>query len=218
MLDFGCGAGSTVALLLQHGVDAHGCDLSFKSGPDTAHLVQEGRLRQIDSASYRIPFDDGSFDIVISNNVLEHVKDLHQALAEIARVLKPGGASVHFAPSKFRPIEGHVKIPLASVFRARWWLAFWICLGVGVRIPGASALATADRHIAYLDASTHYLSPAALRRAFLEHFSRTTFAERSNFAHSTSRRLRAVAPVLAGVPFAALAYRYFHSYVVVAQK
>jgi len=38
-----------------------------------------------------IPFGDGEFDIVIANHMLGHVPVLHRALAEIARVLKPGG-------------------------------------------------------------------------------------------------------------------------------
>jgi SAM-dependent methyltransferase len=218
VLDFGCGAGTTVALLLAEGYDAHGCDLAFKQGPHTARLQQDGRIRRIEAGEYRIPFEDASFDVILSNNVLEHVRNTDEVLRELARVLKPGGVSLHFAPSKFRPIEGHVKIPLASVYRARWWLAFWMSLGVGTKVPGAGALAAADRHIAYLDSSTRYLSPSELRRAFMCHFSRVDFAERSNFSHSTSRRMRAIAPILRVLPCAGLAYRYFHTYVLVAGR
>lgn len=218
VLDFGCGAGTTVALLLAEGYDAHGCDLDFKRGPHTARLQDEGRIRQIQRGEYRIPFEDASFDVVLSNNVLEHVRNTDEVLREIARVLKTGGVSLHLAPSKLRPIEGHVKIPLASVYRARWWLAFWVSLGVGTRVPGAGVLATADRHIAYLENSTRYLSPSELRRAFTQHFSKVDFAERSNFTHSTSRRLRAIGPILRILPFAGLAYRYLHTYVLVAAK
>jgi SAM-dependent methyltransferase len=45
-----------------------------------------------------IPFDDGSFDLVIANHVLEHVSDDLKALAEIHRVLKPGGHAVLQTP------------------------------------------------------------------------------------------------------------------------
>jgi len=41
----------------------------------------------------RIPFDDGTFDYVINKEVMEHVENLDEALAEIHRVLKPGGKS-----------------------------------------------------------------------------------------------------------------------------
>ncbi len=46
-----------------------------------------------------IPFPDASFDVVFSSNVLEHVPDLVQMHAEIARVLKPGGYAVHIMPT-----------------------------------------------------------------------------------------------------------------------
>lgn len=46
-----------------------------------------------------IPFPDGSFDVVFSSNVLEHVLDLPYLQAEIKRVLKPGGHCVHLMPT-----------------------------------------------------------------------------------------------------------------------
>ena len=47
------------------------------------------RLRRIDLAA--LPFPDADFDVVIANHVLEHVADDSRALAEIRRVLRPGG-------------------------------------------------------------------------------------------------------------------------------
>ncbi len=46
-----------------------------------------------------IPFPDGSFDVVFSSNVLEHVLDLPHLQAEIKRVLKPAGYCVHLMPT-----------------------------------------------------------------------------------------------------------------------
>lgn len=45
-----------------------------------------------------IPFDDGAFDLVIANHVLEHVADDRQALRELRRVLRPGGHAVLQTP------------------------------------------------------------------------------------------------------------------------
>ena len=47
----------------------------------------------------KMPFEDGSFDVVISTEVLEHVPDPAHYLAEVKRVLKPGG--VFSLPSLF---------------------------------------------------------------------------------------------------------------------
>lgn len=46
-----------------------------------------------------IPFPEGSFDVVFSSNVLEHVQDLTYLQADIKRVLKPGGYCVHLMPT-----------------------------------------------------------------------------------------------------------------------
>jgi SAM-dependent methyltransferase len=66
-----------------------------------------------------IPFPTGSFDLVLSNQVLEHVRDLDLLLREVARVLAPGGVSVHFFPTREVWLEPHVGLPL--VHRCRDW-------------------------------------------------------------------------------------------------
>ena len=43
----------------------------------------------------KLPFDDGSFDVVLSNAVLEHVQDCDQVASELARITRPGGITHH---------------------------------------------------------------------------------------------------------------------------
>lgn len=57
-------------------------------------------------AAERLPFQDASFDAVLSLNVLEHVKDPFQAAREIMRVLKPGGELMCVAPF-LQPLHGY---------------------------------------------------------------------------------------------------------------
>ena len=45
-----------------------------------------------------IPFDENSFDVVICNHVLEHVKDSHKVMTEFYRVMKPGGWGIFQVP------------------------------------------------------------------------------------------------------------------------
>ncbi|MGH7908948.1 MAG: class I SAM-dependent methyltransferase [Thermodesulfobacteriota bacterium] len=57
-----------------------------------------------------MPFEDGYFDFVSSFNSLDHVDDLDQAIAEITRVIAPGGlllliTDVNHAPTKREPLE-----------------------------------------------------------------------------------------------------------------
>lgn len=64
-----------------------------------------------------LPFEDASFDIVISNHVMEHVGDrknqLHH-LREIRRVLKEEGWAYFAVPNRWRLIEPHFRLPLLS--------------------------------------------------------------------------------------------------------
>ncbi|OWJ65640.1 class I SAM-dependent methyltransferase [Inquilinus limosus] len=75
----------------------------------------EARLRGLPNLRYRsldrfnpfadvqadltaLPFADGTFDVVIANHVLEHIPDDAAAIAELARVLRPGGRAVLMVP------------------------------------------------------------------------------------------------------------------------
>ena len=54
-----------------------------------------------------LPYPDDHFDLVFSNEVIEHVDDDRQTAAEMVRVTKPGGAIVTFAPNRLYPFETH---------------------------------------------------------------------------------------------------------------
>ena len=76
----------------------------------TAHNYVPNHLIQADA--YYLPFRDGEFDAVIMTEVIEHIDDQHQVIAEVARVLKQGGLFIISAPnrniSRFARIPGHV--------------------------------------------------------------------------------------------------------------
>ena len=58
-----------------------------------------------------LPFEDNSFDTVLSIAVLEHVQDVEKAMGESIRVLKPGGILIANVPSYNSIYEGHYNIP-----------------------------------------------------------------------------------------------------------
>jgi SAM-dependent methyltransferase len=54
-----------------------------------------------------VPYRSDWFDTILSNEVIEHVKDDRIAAAEMVRVLKPGGRIVIFCPNRWYPVEQH---------------------------------------------------------------------------------------------------------------
>jgi SAM-dependent methyltransferase len=106
-IDCGCGAGEYVlALVRRDGVDAFGLEYSAdKVTQALRHESLEDRVRQGDLEA--IPFPDAHFDVAMLNEVLEHLPDERKALAEIRRVLRPGGALVVFSPNRWFPFETH---------------------------------------------------------------------------------------------------------------
>lgn len=55
----------------------------------------------------RTDLDDGAFDLIVSESVIEHLLDLPAALAEMARLLRPGGRMVHIYLPFLSPLGGH---------------------------------------------------------------------------------------------------------------
>ena len=97
VLDLGCGPGF-LALALAEKVGPHGrvcgADINARFVADATRRAREKSLEHVSFhhlQSERLPFDDGSFDRALAKNVLEYVPDLAGTLAELHRVLAPGG-------------------------------------------------------------------------------------------------------------------------------
>lgn len=130
ILDFGCGSGQLVRDLGAFGYTIYGCDVLSNDDNQSG----KGLLKKIETQPYKLPFADNEFDVVISTFVLEHAQNTKECFHEIARVLKPGGYSLHLLPGKYYlPIEPHIYVPLVNWFWPKcpdWWLALWAYLGI----------------------------------------------------------------------------------------
>lgn len=95
MLDAGCGTGGTMARLADLGT-VGGCDSALSA---LTYCRQRGftMLAQADVCS--LPVRGASCDVVLNCDVLEHVEDDRTALAELLRVLRPGGLAVLTVPA-----------------------------------------------------------------------------------------------------------------------
>lgn len=179
VLDFGCGDGELVQAYRAAGIQAFGADVRLEQpGPWLRVIAPAG-------GAYRLPFDDGTFDFVYSNSVLEHVEDLSSALAEVHRVMKPGAASLHLFPPAGKPIEPHVYVPLGGLLQVRPWLLLWALMGVRNSFQhGLGFRAAADSNYRYLHTKTFYRSKRELNRQFRRYFTNVTFADREMIRHS----------------------------------
>jgi len=93
VLELGAGTGRQALALSRRGFEVSAIDIESSS-------YKDHRLFPVqDYDGTTIPFGNGSFDVVYSSNTLEHVTDLTRMHAEIARVLRPGGKSIHLMPS-----------------------------------------------------------------------------------------------------------------------
>jgi SAM-dependent methyltransferase len=134
VLDFGCGAGQIVKLLRNTGISAFGCDVFYGGGADPIPDELSGFIFKMHGNV--IPFPSCTFDVVVNNQVMEHVQDIEAALFEIHRVLKPGGTLLNLFPDKSIWREGHCGVPFLHWFPKRstlriYYALFWRSIGFG---------------------------------------------------------------------------------------
>ncbi len=97
VLDLGCGGGLLAEPLARAGAEVTGVDISDNALRIARQHAERHRL-DIDyrlAPAEDLPFPDGSFDVVVAFDVLEHVTDLQRAVQEAARVLRPGGKLIY---------------------------------------------------------------------------------------------------------------------------
>ncbi|MCL4860361.1 MAG: methyltransferase domain-containing protein [Caldilineaceae bacterium] len=101
----GCGVGMYVQALAPYAEAIYGIDIEAEHLELASRNAPQAQLQL--AAAERLPYAENSFDTVLSHEVLEHVADDRAAIAEIVRVLKPGGRAVIFAPNRLYPFETH---------------------------------------------------------------------------------------------------------------
>jgi SAM-dependent methyltransferase len=106
-LDIGCGSGLYFPLLAPRTERLVGIDISPEMIRAAGEMCAAKGLDNVEvrvASVLNLPFEDGCFDSVIGFDVLHHVPDLDAAMAQIARVLRPGGRFVSIEPNALNPM------------------------------------------------------------------------------------------------------------------
>jgi SAM-dependent methyltransferase len=142
LLDLGCGfgrhafeaarRGASVVALDAGRDEVEGVRATFGGMVDAGELATITRAGAVQGDALHLPFADGAFDRVIASEVLEHIPDDVAAMAELARVLRPGGTMAVTVPrmgpevvnwalsDEYHDVPGgHVRIYRRSVLEAR---------------------------------------------------------------------------------------------------
>lgn len=221
ILDYGCGSG-------RHTYEFVDAGFPHTSGFDVEDYVElrkpddRDRFRFLeDHADFRLPFPDDHFDFVTSTSVFEHVMNPERSIQEIARVLKPGGVTLHAFPARWRPLEPHFFVPFAGAIQARWWFTLWARLGVRNSYQrGLPASEVVDRNLAFSRDGVRYPDSRTIRREWSGCFDVVDFAEREyvRALRSVSRVARVTHSLATIFPPVVNLYRNAHFRVILARQ
>lgn len=218
ILDLGCGNGDLVLELRKLGFHAFGCDFQYKPGENVQYLAEKNLIRTI-NPDYRLPFEDAFFNVVITDNVLEHVMNYSTTMAEIHRVIRPGGCSLHMFSSRYRFLEVHKHVPLASIIRTRGWLSLWASVGIRTqnqKFNNMNSKEVTEDNYLYLNSHTNYLSRGQLTRETRKFFKEVRFCEKHFLKHSArGKYLFVLSKIFPQVP---AIYSTFRNRVMFAKK
>lgn len=151
VLDVGCGYGDTVAALADRCRTVHGIE------PTTElfeHAVREH------SGLPNVTFERGGvedlggaprFDLVVLDNVYEHLPQQPEALAAIDAVLRPEGVVYLLAPNRLWPVEAHYRLPFLAWFPLPWANRYLRLTGRGEDYTDASYARSAGTLARHLD-------------------------------------------------------------------
>jgi SAM-dependent methyltransferase len=116
VLEVGCGQGHLTRRLAERGVDVVGID----ANPNASQV--SGSDRVLHMRAEDLEFANDEFDAIVSVHAIEHIPPLEKAVAEMARVLRPGGRALFIYPAE--PIQGMYAVPTSVIlhgtpFKAR---------------------------------------------------------------------------------------------------
>ncbi|MCX7804879.1 MAG: class I SAM-dependent methyltransferase [Planctomycetota bacterium] len=179
-LDCGCGGGAFSLALVRSGARfVVGLDISIGSIRMARRLNAAGRLEYIVGNMESLPFGDGRFEVIWAWGSVEHTADPWRAMAELDRVLAPGGRMLLalYRRTRLSPLHGAIRAAFSSLPRR---------LHAPLSRAGAAVLSPVIRlfrrrekmrsgeelagvvHDWFFVPLRHHFDPAEVRRRFVE--------------------------------------------------
>ena len=112
VLDVGCGPGHLTRRLTASGFDVTGIDLD-PAMIERATARGGGHYLAADAAS--LPFEDGAFDLAVSTLSMHHWADANAGIAEVGRVVRPGGRVLVWDLRRGAPLHAHAPDPTEAM-------------------------------------------------------------------------------------------------------
>ncbi len=103
VLENGCGIGVYVQRLSPFAGQVIGLEYDF----ERCRVARQKSALITNAAGENLPYPNDTFQLILSHEVLEHVRDDQRAVQEMLRVLCPGGKIILFCPNRGYPFETH---------------------------------------------------------------------------------------------------------------
>lgn len=113
-LDLGCSVGIITQLLGEYFKEVTGVDVDEIALEKAKKLNKKRNIKFLLSKENKIPMGDKCIDVIVCNQVYEHVENPKLLMKEVDRVLRPGGIVFFGARNKFSIFDGHYKIPFIA--------------------------------------------------------------------------------------------------------
>lgn len=113
-LDLGCSIGYITEVLAKHFKKAIGVDVDGNAISIAKKNIKKSNISFYISHERKLDFLDETFDVIVFNQIYEHVKDPKVIFSEIKRILKKGGVCFFGARNKYGIFDGHYKLPFIS--------------------------------------------------------------------------------------------------------
>lgn len=131
LLEVGTGSGGIAHYFGTH--PSLQCEVDAVDVHDNRLIIDGYRYHQVTDT--QLPFSDESFDVVLSNHVIEHVGDesaQHAHLAELKRVLRNDGVGYLAVPNRWMLVEPHYRLPFLSWLPHSWRTPYLRAMKKGV--------------------------------------------------------------------------------------